>query len=432
MGWRHPLPTRLLRRPDVIGTPRNDNLRPSFSARTPGELMDFQFTPEQAAFREEAARWIKENLPPGWEGQEGDPESPENIQVAREFRKRLAAKGWLALGWPKEYGGSTGRNADPMAQVVFDEVCASLDAPVLDDSSQPLGETLITYGTEQQKSVWLKGIAEGRWLWAQLYSEPGAGSDLASLQTTAVEEGDEFVINGSKTWNSAYIGADMGFLLARTSTDTPRHRGISLLLVDLKSPGIQVSKLPLMGGGHRGLVYLDNVRVPKANLVGERDRGWSIALALLDRERSSVAQAARCQRLLERLIALGKEVPGPDGRPVASNPVMRHRLAQAATEVEILRVLGYQVTWMQGQGYIATNEASICKVLGAEVLQKVALIGMQMIGLYQNLDAKERWAPLRGQVASLYWSAFTESVSGGTSEINRNIIATRGLGLPRG
>ena len=391
--------------------------------------MDFQFTPEQLAFREQVTQWIQENLPSGWEDRAGDLESPENIEIAREFRRKLAAKGWLALGWPEEYGG---RGADVMTQVVFEEVSAYLGAPSLDSAIQALGPILMAHGTEEQKQRWLKGIAEGRWSWAQLYSEPGAGSDLASLQTRAVEEEGDFVINGSKNWSSAHAGADMAFLLARTNPDAPKHQGISLFIVDMSSLGVQVSKLPTMGEGGWGLVYFDNVRMPKANLVGERGQGWPIVAASLAYDRSSVQQAATVQRLLDRLVEMGREATGADGEPAASHPVMRHRLARSAIEIEVLRMLGYEIAWLQSQGQAPIKEVSIARVFGAEVLQRVVLAGMQMMGLYQNARIEDRWAPLRGQIAHQYWIAFSGGVAGGSSEVHRNIIATRGLGLPRG
>ena len=390
--------------------------------------MDFRFTPEQEAFREEIAPWVQENLPPGWHDVV-DFESPEGATLAREWRRRLAAKGWLTLAWPREYGGS---GADIMTQVVFHETLASLGATVTDAGVVQVGPTLMAHGTEAQKEHWLKGIAEARWTWAQGYAEPGAGSDLASLQTCAVEEEDDFIINGSKLLSSAHAGADMMFLLARTNPDAPRHRGISLFLVALSTPGIQAAKAPMMGGGNRTLVLFDNVRVPRANLVGEKDQGWYVGATLLDFERSGIGSAADAQHTLDQLIQFGKEAIGPDGRPAISNPTLRHRFAQLAIEVNVARMLAYGVAWRQSQGPMPSKEASIARSFTAELHQRIALAGMQTMGLHKDVTVDSTSAPLRGRLANRYWRSFAGTVGGGSAEIQRTIIATRGLGLPRG
>ncbi|MBI2871639.1 MAG: acyl-CoA dehydrogenase family protein [Chloroflexi bacterium] len=392
--------------------------------------MDFRFAPEEEAFRKEVEGFLRKELPSDWEEREGlvDFEEPEGAAFARDFRRRLARQGWLTMAWPKEYGGQA---ASPMRQLVFREVGSYWGAPGADNSVNQVGPIIIMHGTEEQKKHWLTGISEARWVWAQGYSEPGHGSDLASLETRAVEDGDDFVINGSKIWNGAHGNADMMFLLARTNTEVRKHRGISFFLLDMKTQGITVTKVPMMWGKSRALVTFDDVRLPKANIVGEKDMGWYVGAALLDFERSGVERYGRQKRLVDMLVKYGRETRY-DGGTVLDRPGIKRELVDCYIETEALRWVCYNIASLQSQGQVPNKEASICKIFGPELLQRTYRLGLRMLGPLAQLEPGSKWAPLRGRIENGYLDNFGRTVGGGTSEVNRNVIAMRGLGLPRG
>ncbi|MBI4233739.1 MAG: acyl-CoA dehydrogenase family protein [Chloroflexi bacterium] len=391
--------------------------------------MDYRFTAEDETFRAEVQTFLRKELPSDWFDRDMDFEEPEGVAFARSFRKKLAQRGWLTMAWPKEYGGQA---ASHIQQLVFNEETAYWGVPATDNAIQMLAPVLMMYGTDRQKNYYLPRIAQAEWIWAQGYSEPEAGSDLASLMTRAVEDGDDFVLNGSKIWNGAHGGADKMFLLARTNPEAAKHRGISFFILDdMKAPGVQVTRIPMMWNRDRSLVFLDNVRIPKANLVGERDRGWYVGAVLLDFERSGVGRAARAKRILEQLVAFAKEAT-VDGEPLASKPLVRHRLAEIAVEVEALRLICYQVAWMQSKGQVPTKESSVSKLFGSELALHLYGAGVEMMGMYGTLEPGSKWAPLKGRIENGWLSSPGGTVAAGTSEIQRNVIATRGLGMPRG
>jgi len=291
---------------------------------------------------------------------------------------------------------------------------------------------LMLYGTDDQKNDFLPKIANAEINWSQGYSEPDAGSDLASVQTKAVEDGDDFVVTGSKIWNSAHADSDWMFMLARTDADAPKHRGISFLLTELKDvEGVTIEKIPMMWDAYRGLATFDNVKVPKKNLIGEQNRGWYVGAALLDFERSGVDRPARARRILEELISFCRE-HNKNGIPLSEDPNIRKELADLAVQIETARLMCYNVAWMQSQDLIPNKEASITKVYGTEMLNRLYSLGMKIMGLYGQLDPGSKWAPMDGRIENAWLRSFGSMVAAGTSEIQRNIIATRGLGLPRG
>ncbi|MBI2872152.1 MAG: acyl-CoA dehydrogenase family protein [Chloroflexi bacterium] len=392
--------------------------------------MDFSFTPEEESFRGQVEEFLRRELPADWQEKEGllDYEEADSAIFANEFRKKLAHQGWLTMAWPKEYGG---QGASPTRQLVFKEVTSYWDVPASDNAVNMVGPILMMHGSEEQKRAYLPGISQARWRWAQGYSEPEHGSDLASLETRAVEDGDDFVINGAKVWNGAHGGADMMFLLARTNTEVRKHRGISFFLLDMKSPGITVTKIPMMWGRSRALVTFDDVRVPKANVVGEKDMGWYVGAALLDFERSGVQFYAPVKRILDLLIKYGKETRYDNGT-VLDRPGIRRELVDCYIESEALKLVCYNIAWMQGQGMVPNKEASVCKIFGPELRQRTYRLGLRMLGPLAQLEPGSKWAPLRGRIENGYLIAFGGSIGGGTSEVNRNVIAMRGLGLPRG
>ena len=391
--------------------------------------MDFTFSSEEEKFRSEVVGFIDKELPWDWKTTDIDTDDLDSKVLIKQFRKKLAQKGWRTLAWPKEYGGQA---APHMMQVVLNEEMAYHRVLASDDGVSMLGPVLMIHGTEEQKSYFLNRIAQADIEWAQGYSEPDAGSDLASVQTRAVEDGDDFVINGSKIWNQAYSGTDWMFMLVRTDPEAPKHRGISFMLVDMKTPGITVNRIPMMWNSYScSLVTFDNVRVPKKNLVGEQNRGWYVGAALLDFERSGVSVPAQSRRLLHELVAFCKETKR-NGETLAQNPLLRHRLSEMAVEIETSRLMCYNVAWMQSRGLIPNKEASVCKAFSTEMAQRLYGLGMQIMGTYGQLEPGSKWAPLQGRIEKGYLRAFAGTVYSGTSEIQRMIIATRGLGLPRG
>jgi 3-oxocholest-4-en-26-oyl-CoA dehydrogenase alpha subunit len=331
--------------------------------------------------------------------------------------------------WPQEWGGE---GAGHMKQLVYNEEMAFYDAPANDLGVDRVGPTIMLYGTDEQKQRFLPPIVKGEAVWCQGFSEPGSGSDLASLQTRAVEDGDTFVINGSKIWTSLAHLAQQMILLARTDPDAPKHKGISYFLLDMKTPGIEVRPLVDMLGRHQfNQVFFDNVRVPRDCLLGEINRGWYVATATLDFERSGIQRVIGSYRNYQQLLDHARETPR-NGARVIDDPLVRNKLADLKIEFEVGRLLSYRVAWMQSQSIIPNYEASVSKMFGSELAQRLANAGVQILGLGGQLAPDSPYAPLAGRFESLYLGAAALTVAAGTSEVMRNIIAGRGLGMPRG
>ena len=391
--------------------------------------MDFRFSPEDEEFRLELQDFLQRELPPQWDGGAtfgGDWDD----DLTPQLRKKLAQKGWLTMHWPQEYGG---QDSSPLRSLIFNEEMAYNRSPGRDIlGAQMLGPTLMIYGTEEQKRRFLPPIARAEVQWCQGYSEPEAGSDLASIKTRAVEDGDHFVINGSKIWTTMAHRAEWMMLLARTNPKAPKHQGIGFFLVDMKSPGIEVQPIINMVDRHEfNQVFFDNLRVPKENLVSEKDKGWYVGVTLLNFERSHIDYAAMSRRMLDDLTEYVREGAGK-GPKRAGEWWVKDLLAERYMETEVARLMAYRVAWLQSQGQVPIKEASISKVFGSETWQRVTETGLKILGLYGQLTKDDRWAPLHGGVQEAWRTVFSLIIGGGTSEIQRNIIATRGLGLPRG
>ncbi len=396
--------------------------------------MEFRFTPEEEAFRQEVRQFLRREWPQDAAG--GGAESPLGYGGGRgpeeimAFQKRLAQQGWLTLAWPKESGGMA---AGHLKQLVYNEEMAYQRAPQqFGVGPDRVGPTIILFGTEEQQRRHLPAIAAADAVWCQGFSEPGAGSDLASLQTSAVAEGDYFVVNGQKIWTSLANIADWMILLARTDPEAPKHKGISYFLLDMKTPGISVRPLVDMTGRQTfNQVFFDNVRVPRDCLVGELHRGWYVAAATLDFERSGINRVMAGIRTYEELVAYATQTR-TNGQPIMDDSRVRHRLAELAIEFAVGRMLAYRVGSMQARGQIPNAEASISKLYGSELQQRLAGAGIEILGLGGQLKAGSNWAPLAGRIADYYVAAVATTVAAGTSEVMRGIIAGRGLGLPRG
>ncbi len=405
--------------------------------------MDFADSQEEAQFRNDVRDFIATELPGGLSrrGQGGAMFGGGSGRFAREdywktlggWLTKLADKGWIAPAWPVEYGGG---GLTVIEQFILNQEMALRGAPRSPNiiGLGWVGPTLILYGTEEQKQKHLRPILRGEAYWCQGFSEPGAGSDLASLQTRAVRDGDDYVINGQKIWTSGAHGAQWMILLARTDPNAPKHKGISYFLLDMKSPGITVRPLLNMSGSHDfNEVFFDNVRVPKENLIGEENRGWYIGTATLDFERSGIATGVSHALAVRDFVEFVNEHRNDATCTITRDPLVRYELADRAIEAEIEQVLSYQVIGIQKRGMVPNHESSIAKLFSTELDQRIAKTGLALIGLYgQVLRDSGEYAALNGRMPSWYMYATTSTIGGGTSEIQRNIIAQRGLGMPRG
>ena len=394
--------------------------------------MDFRDAPADTPFRAEVRVFIDKEMSGelrqgdgGWGSFDmGGRRSP----AAQAWRRKLAGRGWLAPAWPKEYGGA---GMTVMQQFIFNEEMALARAPRMGGIGIGwAAPTIMIYGTDEQKKRFIPDILSGEQVWCQGFSEPGAGSDLASLQTRAVRDGDDYIVNGQKIWTSGAQYAQRMILLARTDADAPKHKGISYFLLDMKSPGVSIRPLVNMAGSADfNEVFFDNVRVPKEDLLGEENRGWYMATTTLDYERSNIATATNLVLSVGDLVCWVKEHESTPVCALRRQPTLRYELADRAIEAEAARLMSYKVISMQNAGMIPNKEASIAKLYSSELEQRLALTGLKTLGLYSQLS--DGGAPMNGRMARMYLYAVAITVGGGTSEIQRGIIAMRGLGLPR-
>ena len=390
--------------------------------------MDFQFSNEDQEFRRQLLRLIAAERKDLWD--QADRGSDDGWQETMQMRRKLADHGWLTMHWPEEYGG---QNASQVRSAIFNEEMAYHRAPGRDAFGvRMMGATLMIHGSDEQKLAHLPPVAQGQVQWCQGYSEPESGSDLASLSTRAVRDGDEFVINGAKIWTSMAHRADWIMLLARTYPEAPKHRGISFFLVDMKTPGVQVWPIINMAGRHEfNQIVLEDVRVPAGNVVGDENRGWYVAVTLLDFERSGIDYSANARRLLDDARQYADGITR-NGVPLMSLPWVRNVLADRYIECEAARLIAYNVAHMQAEGLVPNREASMSKVFGSETVQRAAKTCMDILGMYGTLGGDSRWQALEGRVQENWLLSFSGTIAAGTSEIQRNVIASRGLGLPRG
>ena len=392
--------------------------------------MDFRLPAETVAWRDELRAFLREELPAGFEGDDDFFDNESQLAFARQFTRKLGARRWFAPAWPEQYGGM---GKSPIEQMVLNEELAYHRAP----SGGRLftigitGPTMLVHASEEQKQRFLPTMASGEEWYCQGFSEPGSGSDLASMETRAVRDGDDYVVNGQKIWTSNGHIADRMLLLARTNPDVPKHKGISAFIVDMKSPGVGVQGIPNMAYRRDfNQVFFEDVRVPAQNLVGGEDNGWYVATTTLDFERSNIAAISGARRTIHDLVRWAKETHA-GGRPWDSASV-RNKLADLAIETETGRLVAYRTAWLQAKGEVPNYEASIGKVWMAMLGIKVANVGLGILGTQGQLTPGSPGAQLYGRVATAYLLAVSGPIGGGTSDIQKNIIAQRGLGLPRG
>jgi alkylation response protein AidB-like acyl-CoA dehydrogenase len=374
--------------------------------------------------------FLKKELRDEWKARpdEGEEDVAALYERRRPWRDKLGEKGWTAPAWPKEYGGA---GMTVMQQFVMNEEFAEARAPARDVFGIGMvGPTLIVHGSEEQKKEHLPGILSGKVRWCQGYSEPEAGSDLASLRTRAVRDGDDYVINGQKIWTSVAQHANWMFVLVRTDPDAPKHRGISYLLLDMKTPGIDVRPLVDLSNRHMfNEVFFEDVRVPVRNRVGEENRGWYIGATTLDFERSNVGAAVGLRLLVEDMVKTLKDRVGKGACAPSRYRILRHELADRMVEAHVAKMLSFRVITMQAKGLIPNYEASVVKTYVSELTQRIYNSAVKALGLYGVLRGDD--APEGGRYPRGYMESVGSTIAAGTSEIQRNIIATRGLGLPR-
>ncbi len=381
--------------------------------------MEFRFTAEQEAFRADIRGFLDQELATP----EGQPTRQDGF--SQEFSKKLAERGWLGVAWPKEYGG---RGLGIIEQLIFREELISAEAPIgyHMTAERQVGPTLLLHGTEEQRGDMIPRILNADVSFALGLSEPGAGSDLAAVATRAVRDGDEYIVNGQKIWTSIAHRADMIWLVVRTNAAAPKHKGISLLMVDLDSPGITVRPLVNMADQHGfNEVFFEDVRVPVSRRVGEEDRGWYLLAEHLDFERSGIERIVTARKLFEEVLSYVRNLPTEsEGRKRA-----RRLLPDLALELEIGRLLAYRVAWLQSQQLVPNYESSMSKLFGTEWQQRMARAAIQIAGI--EAGAIRGDDPFMQRVQRQYLNSVSMTIAGGTSEIQRNIIAQRGLGLPR-
>ena len=396
-------------------------------------MIDFATSPEEQAFRASLREWLAANLPEGW----GTPRCPkpqgaaEKVAFARKWQRVLYDGGWSGLAWPKAYGG---RDLTPLEHLIFNEEYVGAGAPdMIDIGVGPglTGPTLIHHGTDWQKKRFLEPILRGDEVWCQGFSEPGSGSDLASLRTRGEIDGDHVVVNGQKVWTSYARFADWCILIVRTNQSAPKHKGLTFLLLDMKTPGITVRPLVEMTGvAWFNEVFFENVRVPREYVVGEIDRGWEISLTTLSHERGANIPFPRIRKELAGLLELSRR-RSLDG-PLAADPVLRQELAQLAIETEVLRASTYRSVFEIMRTGQPGPGGSMLKLFWSELEQRLMELAARLEGPYAALDehAPQAFDEGRWQYGML-WSR-AASIYAGTSEVQRNIMSQRTLGLPRG
>ncbi len=389
--------------------------------------MDFSFTAAEQAFADEARAWLAANVPPAWRRDHcwTRVEDRQWIEIARPWQRRLYEGGWAAISWPRAHGG---RGASVVERWLFELALDEVGAPRPPAQSYVdlIGPALLAHGTPEQQRRFLVPMISGEELWCQGFSEPGAGSDLASLRTRGERRGDAYVVSGQKVWTSNAEIADWCFLLCRTEPDAPKHKGISLLLVDMRTPGITVRPLVQMTGDAEFCeVFFEDVRVPADRLLGAPGAGWGIAMGIVAHERGPMWTfifQRKIRRALLDLLARVREHPATAG--ALADPVVRQRLAQAHIEVELLKLAGYRsLTTLLRTGHPG-EASSLEKILGSETDQRLRDLAQGLFGPWGALDD--------GPAARAFLYSRGLTIMGGTSEIQRNVIAQRILGLPRG
>jgi alkylation response protein AidB-like acyl-CoA dehydrogenase len=388
--------------------------------------MELELTAEQKKLENEVYTYLKDNVPPELEDEllthiEGD--GP----VCRQLVRKLGLDGWAGIGWPKEFGGQ-GRT--PLEQYIFFDLATGyfrIAIPWL--SLMTVGPTLMKVGSEEQKKRFLPHILTGDVTFGIGYTEPEAGTDIFSLKTTAVKQGDYYIINGEKVFTSMGHFCDYLWLAARTDPDASKqHAGISIFLVDAKSPGITIEPMSIMGGFRPNHEFFDNVKVPKECLVGEENKGFQYMLMQLAHERINLVPHSISVRSIEDCVKWARKAR-LNGKPVAEQQWVKNKLAEMTVEAEVLKMLNYKATWLMTKGVVPHVESAMSKALGSEQFLRVTGACLQIMGLYGQLTTGSKYAPLNGMMERYHQMLLTRTFGGGTNEVMRDIVAMMGLGM---
>ncbi len=402
--------------------------------------MDLDFTPEQTAFRADVRGFIEKAFPADLREKAKTGKRLGKEDILR-WQRILHEKGWGAVFWPEAFGGT---GWDAVQKHIFDEELAAVGAPMqLPFGLKMVAPVIQRFGSPEQQKRFLPGIIAGKDWWCQGYSEPGAGSDLASLKTRAELQGDHYVVNGQKTWTTLGQHADWIFCLVRTNSEVRKQEGISFLLIDMKTPGITVRPIIMLDGEHEvNEVFFDNVKVPVENRIGEENKGWTYAKFLLGHERTGIAGVGRSKAALRRLKRLAQRQPGDDGQPIIEDPRFRDRLVQLELELLALEITNLKMLSAEGKAHAPGPEASILKVKGSEIQQMLTELAAMALGPYALAyipeGLEEGWsgetpAPQYTRddlgTTGYYFNTRKTTIYGGSSEVQKNIISQMVLGL---
>lgn len=397
--------------------------------------MDFSFSQEELDLRNEIEEFVKSELPPDWDdwvtywpgGYGTMPQMEVEFQeISREFSRKIGQKGWTSLGWPEEYGG---QNSSIKAAIAGD-VLSYYRVPSGGVATTISAPTLLLTGSEELKKEFLPGIASGDigfWLG---YSEPNAGSDLASLKTTAVKDGDDFIINGQKIWSSGAHVTEYAWAMVKTDMEAPNHKSATLIIIPNDTPGVTINPIINICGNHSfNEVFFDDVRVNRKYVVGEVNQGFYNVMLALQFERMSVGSGS-FRRVMEELVQYARETVR-NNKPLNEDPTVRRKLVDMAAEIEVFLSMYWQTAWMMDNGQVPELEASALKLFFTELSVKLANTAVDILGPYGILDKGSKWAPFGGRVGQGYLDSISGPIGAGTSEIQKSILAFRGLGLPR-
>ncbi|HEY8515343.1 MAG TPA: acyl-CoA dehydrogenase family protein [Candidatus Binatia bacterium] len=378
--------------------------------------MDLSYTPEEEAFRARVRKWLEENVP--------KPEEVKHLEGARAWQRKLHAAGLLGAAWPKEYGGA---GLSEMEQAILNEemVRARAPQPINQMAIWWVGPAIMRYGTEEQKKRFIPKILSCEEIWATGYSEPSSGSDMAAAKTSAVRDGDDYIVNGQKVWTTLAHISDWYFVLVRTSTEGPKWAGLTVLLMDLKSPGVTIKPIKQIDGGAEfNEVFMTDVRVPVTNRLGEEGQGWEIVSSALVNERSGIASGIRADQSLEWVIRTARL------RGKTDDPNVRQKIADLAIKGSIMRYAGLRALTDSLKKRLNPHLSAAMKLMGTTLVQEFSETGIELLGPYGALMNDEH-APDNGRWAKQLLYDRSMTIAGGTSEVQRNIVAQRILGLPR-
>src|SRR5262245_12670423 len=389
--------------------------------------MDYDLSPSELAWREEVRSFIAEHVDEELGRETREKGNEGRGPRARKFLDALRDRGWWGLAWPTEYGG-LGKTA--VEQWLFIDEIETAGAPMLPLTATSVAPTIMRIGSEEQKREWLPRIQSGSIDFALGYSEPEAGTDLASLRTRAELDGDEWVVNGQKLWNTMAHMATHNWLAVRTEPDAPKHKGISMMIVPMDAPGVSVQPIWVWPGLRTNALFLDNVRVPRSYLIGDRGMGFYYAAMALNFERLSIGSIGMARRHFRSLVSAVKQLRR-DGRPLREDPWVRERLARLQVEIDAARMIGLEVAWLLDKGDVPAAASSMAKIYVSELSQRIADSGCEILGLNGQLHAEEPTALADGRMQWLYRIAPMLAFGGGTNEVQRDIIGFLGYGLPR-